>query len=140
MKKIISIIFLLCVVLVTHAQLYQVYRIYAGYDYKDFIGTFANPYNSNSIFNNYSQYGNEYSSKSIWNQYSTYGNEYNSYSPWNEYSTQPPVLIDENNKIVDYFSCSYKASDAMRKFVLYMKKNYNEIAKDPNKFYDYYFK
>lgn len=135
MKRYLSLLLLYFIALAMHAQFNKVYRIYAGPEYEDYLGCFASPYKSESIFNNFCQYGNEFSSKSIWNKFSKYGNEYNSYSPWNEYSSKPPVLVDENMRIVDYFSCSYKASEDMRKLMLYIKKHFDEVAKDPCKFY-----
>ena len=55
----------------------------------------SNQYDSDSVFNNYGNYGSEYSNTSIFNTYGNYGNEYSSLSPYNEYSSTPPkIYID----------------------------------------------
>lgn len=58
-----------------------------------FLGTLDNKYSSDSIFNQYSDFGNEYHSDSIWNKYSDWGNDYSSMSPFNEYASTPPILL-----------------------------------------------
>lgn len=120
----------------------QVLRIYAqdGDNYV-YLGKFASPYDSESVFNSYGKYGNEYNSNSIWNEYGKYGNEYNSVSPWNEYSSKPPVLMDSNNKVVGYFTvntalCPKELVPMMK----YIKKNFKQAAKDPSKVYEMFFK
>ncbi len=78
-------------------------KIIAQDDENTYLGTLANEFNSESIFNEYGTYGNEFSSQSIWNEYSTFGNEFNVYSPFNKFSTQPPMLI-KNGNIVGYLT------------------------------------
>ncbi len=113
----------------------QSYRIFAGENYKDYIGKWASPYDSESIWNKYSSYGSEYNSKSIWNKYSTYGNSYNAYSPWNPYTNNPPVLVDKDNRIVCYMSFTYSADSRMRELMKYISEHFDEIADDPTQFY-----
>lgn len=120
----------------------QSLRIYAqdGDDYV-YIGKFASPYDSESIFNGYGKYGNEYNSNSIWNEYGKYGNEYNSISPWNEYSSKPPVIVNSDNKFVGYFTAN--TSLCLKELVpmmKYIKKNFRQVAKDPSKVYEMFFK
>ena len=118
----------------------QRFRIFAydGEDYTVYLGNFTDSFDSNSIWNSFGTYGNEFSSESIWNEFSEYGNEFNPYSPWNEYSSYPPVIVDDEWNIVDYFSCSYMASDRMRKLMEFIKENFDDIASDPSSFYDNY--
>jgi len=68
-----------------------------------YLGEIKNKYSSDSIFNDYGNYGGEYSSTSIWNQYSTLGNKYSSYSPFNKYTSTPPMII-KNGKVIGYLS------------------------------------
>lgn len=66
-----------------------------------YLGKITNSYKSDSIFNEYGQYGSTYSSSSIYNNYSTFGSEYSSYSATNSYSNTPPMII-KNKKIIGY--------------------------------------
>lgn len=78
-------------------------KIIAQDDENTYLGTLSNEYDSESIFNEYGEYGNEYSSKSIWNEYSEYGNEFNVNSPFSKFSTKPPMLI-KNGKVIAYLT------------------------------------
>lgn len=49
---------------------------------------------SNSVHNQYGQYGSPYATDSIWNQYGRYGSPYSSYSPCNPNAASPPVVLD----------------------------------------------
>lgn len=84
---------------------------------KEYLGKIESSYDSESIFNEYGQYGGEYSSKSIWNSYSKYGNEYNSYSPFNKYSYNPPLII-KNNLIIAKLTVNDSISNALNPYVL----------------------
>ncbi len=120
----------------------QSLKIYAqdGDDYV-YLGKLASPYDNESIFNGYCKYGNEYNSKSIWNEYGKYGNEYHTESPWNEYSSKPPVIVNSDNKIVGYFTVnSLKCPRELLPMMEYIKKHFQEAAKDPSKIYDKFFK
>ena len=74
-------------------------------DKNTYLGKITNPYDSDSIFNEYGTYGSEYSSSSIWNEYATFGSEYSSYSPHNSYTSTPPMII-KNRKILGYLSAN----------------------------------
>jgi len=54
----------------------------------------VNPYNSDSVFNPYGEYGSKYSPDSINNPYGKYGSKYSSYSVNNPYATDAPKLYD----------------------------------------------
>jgi hypothetical protein len=58
----------------------------------------GNQYAPDSTNNPYGQYGSKYSADSINNPYGTYGSKYSNSSPNNPYATNPPVIIDNNNK------------------------------------------
>lgn len=64
-----------------------------------FLGTLDNSYSSDSIFNQYSDFGKEYHSDSIWNEYSDWGNDYSSMSPFNEYASTPPILLKDGEVV-----------------------------------------
>lgn len=72
-------------------------------DKNTFLGKIANPYDSESIFNEYGTYGSQYNSSSIWNQYGTFGSEYSMHSPHNSYTSTPPMII-KNRKILGYLT------------------------------------
>ena len=55
-------------------------------------------YAPDSTSNPYGRYGSQYSPDSINNPYGTYGSQYSNSSPNNPYATNPPVIIDNNNK------------------------------------------
>jgi hypothetical protein len=52
----------------------------------------TNPYDTESILNEYGPFGSQYSATSIFNEYSQYGSQYGFYSINNPYCTQPPKL------------------------------------------------
>ena len=64
-----------------------------------FLGTLDNSYSSDSIFNQFSDFGKEYHSDSIWNEYSDWGNNYSSMSPFNEYASTPPILLKDGEVV-----------------------------------------
>ena len=64
-----------------------------------FLGTLDNSYSSDSIFNQFSDFGKEYHSDSIWNEYSDWGNDYSSMSPFNEYASTPPILLKDGEVV-----------------------------------------
>lgn len=139
MKKVFFIFIILMVSLVSYAQIYTSYKIYGGANHKEYLGKWASKYDGESIWNKYSDYGSKYNSKSIWNKYGNYGSRYGSYSPWNAYSSEPPVLVDEYGRVVDYLSRGMKASSKMRNLMEYVFQHFDEVAADPNEFYDQYF-
>ncbi len=55
-------------------------------------------YAPDSTNNPYGKYGSQYSPDSINNPYGNYGSQYSPNSPNNPYATNPPVIIDNNQK------------------------------------------
>ena len=112
-------------------------HIYGGKDHDVYLGCLTcSEYSSESIWNEYSQYGNEYNSNSIWNEYGTYGNEYSSYSPWNEYASNPPVIVDKKGNFYGYFTVNeYKSKRADFDLALIIYKYYDLIRKDVTAWY-----
>lgn len=136
MRKYLSLLLLITVL---HLNA-QTLKIYGGEDHKEYLGKLTNPYDSESIWNKYGEYGSKYNSKSIWNKYGDFGSKYNAYSPWNKYSNDPPVIVNDRNEIVGYFTCSYKATPQLQKVMLYILEHFDEVADDPKEFYDKYLK
>ena len=77
-----------------------------------FLGTLDNHYQSDSIFNSYSDHGSTYSQESIWNEYSDYGNDYSQESPFNEYGSNSPVLL-KDDKVVGRLTIKSYESDGI---------------------------
>ena len=73
-----------------------------------YLGTLEDNYESDSIYNEYSDHGSTYNSDSIWNEYSDYGNEYSSQSPFNDYASDPPVLLKDGEVIGKLTTDSYE--------------------------------
>ncbi len=139
MKRSFLIFLLGLFTIVVNAQSLKIYA-QDGEDYI-YLGNFSSPYDSNSIFNDYGTYGNQYNNKSIWNEYGKFGSEYNSLSPWNEYSSNPPVLVNSDNKVVGYFTANIAlCPKELAPMMKYIKKNFLEVAKNPSKVYELFFK
>jgi hypothetical protein len=86
---------LLLIMTVTTASAVEIYDKETG-KYLGQLG--GNQYAPDSTNNPYGQYGSKYSADSINNPYGTYGSKYSNSSPNNPYATNPPVIIDNNNK------------------------------------------
>ena len=86
---------LLLIMTVTTASAVEIYDKETG-KYLGQLG--GNQYAPDSTNNPYGQYGSQYSPDSINNPYGTYGSQYSNSSPNNPYATNPPVIIDNNNK------------------------------------------
>jgi hypothetical protein len=91
---------------------------------KTYLGTICNSYNSDSIFNEYGNYGSPYSLTSIWNQNSQYGSPYSILSAFNEYTQTPPIII-KNNTIIGYVTTNrYKQGAISPYYLLQIKNNF----------------
>jgi hypothetical protein len=86
---------LLLIMTVTTVSAVEIYDKQTG-KYLGQLG--GNQYAPDSTNNPYGQYGSKYSPDSINNPYGTYGSQYSNSSPNNPYATNPPVIIDNNNK------------------------------------------
>ena len=76
-----------------------------------FLGTFENEYSTESVFNQYGNYGSPYSSNSIMNKYGTYGSDYSDYSPFNKYANNAPWIVDGYGNSYGRLSVNKYASD-----------------------------
>lgn len=139
MKKIIASLFLLLLVVGSVARTIRIYAV----DDKDYIyvGSLSSPYERESIFNKFGTYGSRFNSKSIWNKFGKYGSKYNSCSPWNEYTRTPPVMLDDNNQFVGYFTVrEYKCKRDFIPMMRYIKENFEDCADDPRELYEKFFR
>lgn len=82
-----------------------------------YLGRITNKYDSDSIFNEYGQYGSKYSSKSIWNEYGAYGSPYSLYSPFNKYTSSPPGIY-KNGSLIGYLTVNKYITDAINPYIL----------------------
>jgi hypothetical protein len=80
-----------------------------GYNYDEWIhiGAIANEFNSLSIANEFGA-GNEFKSTSIFNEYGKFGSDFSSYSAFNDYASKPPIIINNDYKLVGYLTIGYK--------------------------------
>jgi len=81
----------------------------------------SNQFNTESIINDFGDYGSQFSSTSIRNQFSTYGSQFSSYSAYNEFTSTPPIIY------------SYSSSTGKFTAVAYLTKNTFKLpAVDPD--------
>jgi len=64
-----------------------------------FLGKFTNKYSSDSVLNEYGDYGSRLSGSSIWNDFSDYGSEFSNLSAFNIYARNPPFIIKDGAAI-----------------------------------------
>jgi hypothetical protein len=69
--------------------------IFGGEGHDVFLGCLnCSQYATDSVHNQYSDYGSPYASNSIFNHYGDYGSRYSDSSPCNPYAGDPPVIVD----------------------------------------------
>jgi hypothetical protein len=112
--------------------------IWGGENHRTFLGCLnGSPYDSESIWNAYGDYGNCYSDKSIWNAYGDYGGAYSSYSPWNAYTSTPPGVYDAKGNFYGYLTrnkANAKRIDTLLTDMMCVF--YDMIPDDVSKWYD----
>ncbi len=115
----------------------QELHIFGGKNHDVYLGCLnCSKYDSNSIWDNYGDYGSKYSESSIWNQYGDYGSQYSDYSPWNKYASYPPVIVDMEGNFYGYFTVNqYHSNRADFSLVLLLYKFYDLIREDPSEWY-----
>ncbi len=55
-----------------------------------------NPFDTDSIANQFGTYGSPFSSLSIWNEFGTYGSNFAVLSPFNDFTATPPQIYEGN--------------------------------------------
>lgn len=116
----------------------QTMHLYGGRNHDVYLGCLnCGKYDSNSIWNVYSNYGSKYSSTSIWNKYGNYGGKYSDTSPWNSYASYPPVVVDKNGNFYGYLTANkYKDKRANFNLAKYLYEYYDDIQEDVSKWYE----
>lgn len=82
-----------------------------------FLGRITGKFDSESIFNQFGNFGSEFSSSSIWNNFSSYGGEFSQYSPFNQYSSTPPALV-KNGELLGYLSVNKSLMHAVNPLII----------------------
>lgn len=76
-------------------------------DGKHFLGSLTdNKFSTDSIWNEFGNYGNKFNSSSIWNEFGNYGSRYSNESAFNKYATNPPIIVDEYGNFVGYLTAN----------------------------------
>ena len=116
----------------------QTLHLYGGKGHDKYLGCLnCSDVSSNSIWNEFGEYGSSYNSNSIWNEYGTYGSEYSSTSPWNEYASDPPVVVDRDGNFYGYLCMNeYKTDRAEFKLALYLYEYHELMRENPSKWYE----
>ena len=89
--------------------------LFGGTGHDVFLGCFnCNEYSSESICNEFGA-GSAFKSDSIFNEFGQFGSEFSSSSPWNEFSSSNdvPVLVDRQGGFYGYFTINEFRSDAV---------------------------
>jgi hypothetical protein len=77
----------------------------------------TNPYDTDSIGNEYGEYGNKFNINSIFNEFGTYGGKYSALSPFNRYTNTPPKIV-LGTKVIGFLSVNSSISNRLDPFVL----------------------
>ncbi len=99
MKKLISSVVVGCLATFLPTSAFAA-TIVVAYD-GTFLGVVdSNAYNSDSICNQYGEYGSRYGT-GIFNRYGTHGDRYSETSAYNERAENPPLLIKDGQPIAN---------------------------------------
>lgn len=116
MDRAIRIFLLLCLCLGLNANeiCYRLENAYiiAQDERNTFLGKIESSFSSDSIFNEFGNFGSEYSSLSIFNEYGDFGSEFSNYSATNSFTLTPPMIIKEG-KLIGYISTNKTISDSI---------------------------
>jgi hypothetical protein len=63
----------------------------------------SNAFDTESICNDFGDYGNPFSANSVKNQFGDYGNPFSSISAYNQFTSAPPAII-YNGRVVGYLT------------------------------------
>ena len=95
MKKRWILCTLLLLGLYSFSQAQSELLLFGGDGFDVFLGCLTcSEYETDSVFNEYGDFGSQYSTTSIFNRYGDYGSPYSSYSACNPYASDPPVIVD----------------------------------------------
>ena len=89
-------------------------HLYSDEDKREYLGKLVtSKYDSDSVYNQYGDYGSKYSSKSIWNEFGNYGSKFSSHSPFNKYASHPPLIIDNKGNLVGKLTIKTTVTNAV---------------------------
>lgn len=89
--------------------------IFGGDNHDVYLGCLScSEYDSDSVFNEYGDYGSRYSSESIFNNFGDYGSRFSQYSPCNPFANDPPVIVDEDGNFYGYLTLSISKNQGIR--------------------------
>jgi hypothetical protein len=92
-------------------------KLYSN-DGKVYLGTLTtNEFDSESIYNEFGDYGSKFASTSIWNDVGTYGSSVSSSSAFNELASSPPIIV-LNGKIIGYLTTNSMKKGAISPYNL----------------------
>ncbi len=81
------------------------------------IDSIFDPFDSDSIFNDYGNHGSEYAADSVWNEYGTYGGEYSALSASNPYTSSPPLIV-RGRRVIGRLTVNKYLPGAVNPYVL----------------------
>jgi hypothetical protein len=71
------------------------HMLFGGEGHHTYLGCVnCSQYDTESITNQYGQYGSAYSTTSVLNHYGEFGSKYSMYGACNPYASDPPVIVD----------------------------------------------
>lgn len=73
-----------------------------------YLGRFTNRFDSQSVLNQFGNYGSPYSSTSTNNTYGQYGSPYSNLSARNPYASRPPIIIKNGQALAFYTNNQFK--------------------------------
>lgn len=79
-----------------------------------FLGVVSdNPFDPDSIANQFGTYGSAFNPLSIWNSFGTYGSSFSSLSPWNTFTSTPPLLFEDTGAFIAFLTANSFLSPAI---------------------------
>lgn len=80
-------------------------QIFGGRNHDVYLGCLScNKFDSNSVHNEFGNYGSKFSSTSIFNQFSNYGGKFSDESPCNKFANNPPALVTTDGKFYGFLT------------------------------------
>jgi hypothetical protein len=141
MPKSKAVIILFFILLLSMPVFSQSLMLFGGRNHDVFLGYLNhNQYESDSIWNQYGNFGSKYNSDSIWNQYGTYGSRYSSDSPFNPYAQNPPVIVDPDGNFYGYFTLNRSKNPTRIEWILWVLENHDWIRDNRREAYSMIFR
>ena len=81
-------------------------------DGNTYLGKISSKLDTDSIFNNYGDYGSKFGTNSIWNNFSDYGSKFSEHSAFNKLAVSPPLIV-KNRKIIGCLTTNNTFADAL---------------------------